>query len=314
MNHSKSYTYFKEKIQDIFDFAVLVTNSVPTLKYNIKLFKEGKINRLPDPDFFEPSVIYVIKEETLINLSKNGVEDSKIEDLRLYLDKPLNNKEFKNNIIKILGEETYRINRNILKVQSINYIDNLSDCSKNYQSKLATYLYFSTFSYFESFIYDISKEIIDSFNFLDTDFYINNFGVNPVILNDRIKLDKEFDSRKKDRYIKYSKKLRLSGYKPPEDVLFSSLADLYRSKVEDLKANELPVFIEKTLRYKLLEEEKQVYHSLRNNRNSIGHGDNSFKPCLKDVIEANKFFKSLSTNIDNHVSFYFLKLTNYQPE
>lgn len=314
MKHSKSYIFFKNKIQEVFNFAVLVTNSVPTLKYNIKLFKEGKINRLPDPDYFEPSVVYVIKEETVNSLTRIGIEDTKIENLRKLIDKPLNNKEFKETVIGILGEETYTSHRHSLKIQSKDYINNLSDCSTNYQSKLATYLYFSTFSYFEAFICDITREIIESMKVLDNVHYINTYHISPDVVNDRIKLDNEFDSRKKDRYVKYSKKLRSSGYKPPEEVLYSSLIELLRSKIDDLKANEIPVFLEKTLRYQLTEDEKLVYHTLRTNRNSIGHGDNSFKPCLKDVIAANKFFKRLSANIDKHVSFFFLNLTNYQTD
>lgn len=312
MKHTQSYVFFKEKIQDIFNFAVLVTNSVPVLKYNIKLFKIGDIKRLPDPDFFEPSVIYTLKESAIETLSKSGIDDNKIIELKKLIDIPLNNKEFKEKLIKIIGETEYKKNRNLLKVQSLNYINNLYDCSLNYQQKLATYLYFSTFSYFESFIYDITKEISDSFLVIDSTKYIEEFQVNSTVLDDRIKLDKKHDPRKKDRYIKYSKKLKLAGYKPPEEVFFASLVDLLNSRVNDLKANEIPDFLEKTLRFKLSDDDKNMYHSHRTNRNSIGHGDNSFKPSLKDVIELNKFFKILSTSIDKHVSLYFLRLQNFR--
>ena len=72
MRQSGSYLSFKKRIQEIFDFAVLVTASVPVTKLNLKLYKDGKINRLPDPDFFEPSVVYEITEHTLNSLGNLG--------------------------------------------------------------------------------------------------------------------------------------------------------------------------------------------------------------------------------------------------
>ena len=43
MKQSKAHKDFKERTQEIFNFAVLVTLSVPVLKQNIKLFNDKKI-------------------------------------------------------------------------------------------------------------------------------------------------------------------------------------------------------------------------------------------------------------------------------
>jgi len=313
MKQSNSYLSFKERTQEIFNFAVLITLSVPVLKQNLKTYRTGLISRLPDPDYFEPSVVYEIKKETIEELKKSGIEATRIEELKLLENKPLNNKVFKEKVIQAIGEESYNSNRNIIKKQSYNYVENIENCAVGYQSKLATYLYFSTFSYFEAFISDISIEIIDSFDKLDKTEYLKNHEPTQDLINDKIKLDKKFDPRKKDRYLKFSSKLKAQGYYTPEEIMFSSLTDLFNSKITNLKANEIPEFLEKTFLFNLTKDEKETFHSIRNNRNSIGHGDKGFTPNLTDVIKANKFFKRLSDRIDKHVIFYFFKLNNYQP-
>lgn len=311
MKQSKAYKEFKLRIQEIFNFAVLVTISVPVLKQNIKLFNEGVIKRFPDSDYFEPSVIYEVTPDTIETLKENGVETEMINEL---IGIRLNSSEFEEKVIKAIGEQAYKSNRNTIKRQSKNYAENILNCTTNYQSKLSKYLYFSTFSYFESFINDLAIEITESFNQIDSEKYVNNFKQDQNVLSDMTKLDKEYDPRKNDRYKKFSAKLQSQGYLNPEKIIFSSLIDLYNNKIENLKANDIPGFLEKTLFFKMTKEEIQTYHSIKNNRNSIGHGAKNFTPHLNDVINANKFFKSLSERIDKHVAFYFFKLKNFKNE
>jgi hypothetical protein len=314
MKQSAAFKEFKARTQAIFNFAVLVTLSVPTLKYNLKLLNAGEINRLTDPDYFEPSVIYEIKQGTLNDLKEKRMSDEKIKKLTTLLELPLNTKEFRTKVIEAIGEDDYNTHKGTIKRQSKNYIDNITNCTTNYQGKLATYLYFSAFSYFEAFIKEISLEVISGFNRLDKAEYIASHKPSRDIISDMIKLSKVFDPSKKNRYVKFSKKLRTDGYQSPEKLVFSSLTDMFNSRIENLKANEIPDFLEKTLVFTMTEDEANTFHSTRNNRNSIGHGANVFSPHLNDVIKANKFFKSLSERIDKHVTFYFFNLKNYQQE
>ena len=89
MKQSTAYKDFKERTQEIFNFAVLVTMSVPVLKQNIKLFNDKKIKRLPDPDYFEPSVVYEISQDTIDTLTERGVEKDKIVKLKGLLNIPI---------------------------------------------------------------------------------------------------------------------------------------------------------------------------------------------------------------------------------
>lgn len=310
MKQTTAFKNFTERIQEIFNFAVLITISVPVLKNNIRLIKNGTIDRLPDPDYFEPSVVYEITDKTIQELSTNGLDVPYIERLKELLNKPLNNADFKAKVIDIIGEENHKTYRITLKKQSKGYIDNIQNCTSNYQSKLATYLYFSTFSYFEAFIGDLANEMIGSLATNDNSLYQQSYTINEANLADYNKIDKPYDGRKIDRYKKYSSKLFEQGYKIPETVLFSSTIELLKSKIENMKANEIPEVLDKIFIFKMTEDEKNTYHSIRDKRNSIGHGNMGYTPNLTDVITANKFFKDLSYRIDKHTNFYFFKPQN----
>jgi hypothetical protein len=314
MAESKSYASFKTRIQEIFDFAILITISVPELKKNIKLYESKKINRLSDPDYFEPSVRYSITDETILRLQENSVEQKDIDSVRSVLNNEYNNKEFKDRIIELVGEDFYNKNRNILKRQSTSYINDLKTCATDYKQKLATYLYFSTFSYFEAYIIDICKEISSSFEKVDYKKYIED---NPVdsdtTKSERNKLGKKFDKGKMDRYLKYSKTLKAKGYLQPSQLMFATLIDYLNTNIEDLKANQIPDFLMKVFLFQMTENDKKTYANIRTNRNSIGHGASNFTPYLSDVINANKFFKKLSKEIDSHILFHFDTILNYLP-
>lgn len=311
MRRSKSFNSFQDKTKEIFSFAVVVTASVPALKEAAAKYKKKISNRLPDPSHFEPSVTYEIFHETIEKLRTDGIDESRLKLLSDEIGEIFGNTEFKNLVIRILGEQDYKTHRNTLKKQSEAYITNLLECSKGYQTKLATYLYFSLFSYFESFIIEISKEVIESLKYENSKKYITKYSESLENKNARIKLSKPFDSRKLDRYKKFSGVLRDEGYKSPKDILFSSLIMILASRIEHLKATDIPNFLENTFHLELSPIEKQFYHSVRQNRNSIGHGKKSFSPTIGDVINTNKFFKSLSKKIDEHIVQHYLELPNF---
>lgn len=105
--------------------------------------------------------------------------------------------------------------------------------------------------------------------------------------------------------------MREEGYKEPEDVLFPSLLANYKKKVEDLKAKDIPQFLEETFSYAFTSAEKEYFDNVRDNRNKIAHGLGGFSPSMRSVIELHSFFKSLSIRIDEHIMLYFIKPKNY---
>lgn len=52
--HTESFKILKEQTQEILDFAVLITNSIPLLKMTIKKIEKGVDGiALANPDFFK---------------------------------------------------------------------------------------------------------------------------------------------------------------------------------------------------------------------------------------------------------------------
>lgn len=268
-------------MQEIFNFAVLVTLSVPVLKRDVKLFREGKIQSLHDPDFFEPSVIYVVSDEIIKKLETDKVDKNKVEKLKKLKNRPLNSSEFKQNIIQAIGHDLFEKYRNGLKKQSNQYLDNIDNCARDYKQKLSSYLYFSTFAYFEGYVNEICKEIINSLEKIDYQSYIVSHSPGTDLYSYREKLNCRPDLRKKDRYKKFSNILKDSGYCEPEIILFSTLLNRLAENLDDLKANEIPTFLDKVFLFKFSEADLQTFHNIRNNRNSLAHGDNSFTSILK---------------------------------
>ncbi|UII28080.1 hypothetical protein LVD15_06545 [Fulvivirga maritima] len=311
MEQSNSYISFKNRTQEIFDFAVLITSSVPTFKHNLKLFESGEINRLSEPDYFQPSVIYEITQSTLVDLEGKGLIEEKLEKLSDLVNIPLNNREFKESIIARIGKDNYQKYRNTLKRQSADYIKNLRECSKAYQKKLASYLYFSLFSYFEAFIGDLVNEVINDFNKLNIPKHLEK--VSNIDFEKEIRiLDRKYDPRKIDRYKKYSEQLINKGYVKPEHLMFSSMLDILKDSNENMKANDIPDFLKKFFFFELSPSDNEIYHNLKSNRNSLGHGGTTFTPTLKSVIDSNKFFKRISKKIDTHVTRNFMNLNNFK--
>ncbi|TCD03130.1 HEPN domain-containing protein [Pedobacter psychroterrae] len=311
MEQSNAYIAFKKRTQEIFSFAVLVTSSVPILKYNITLYNKGSIKRISEPDYFQPSVIYEINDSTLSDLRENGLDEEKLALLLEMKDTPLNNREFKDCVVKKIGETAYKTHRNILKRQSGGYISNLYDCTSGYQTKLASYLFFSLFSYFEAFIGELTKEVIEHFQRLDVPEYLSEMQTLNLTKEYR-NLNNVYDPRKIDKYKKYSRDLQTKGYQKPENLMFSSMLDLLKSTSENMKANEIPAFLKKFYFFEMDEIDNDTYHNFRDNRNSIGHGATSFIPTLKNVTDANKFFRRISKEIDSHVTRHYMNLTNFQ--
>jgi hypothetical protein len=311
LEQSNSYKAFKTRTQEIFNFAVLVTSSVPVLEHNLELFKSGRIRRISEPDYFQPSVIYTINELTLSDLKSNGLDDDKLDALRGMINLPLYNREFKEYIIARIGKEDYNNHRSTLKRQSSDYIDNLKICSTAYQSKLASYLYFSLFSYFEAFIFDLMHEVIEAFDRLDVSNYLEVSRCMDRENENRV-LNRNYDPRKIDKYKKYSKELLNKGYKEPGILMFSSLIEMMKSNLKNMKANDIPTFLEKIFFFKLSYADNLIFCDLRDKRNSLGHGGISFTPNLRNVIDANKFFKRISRNLDEHITRNYMKLNNFQ--
>lgn len=245
INRTVSYNTLQRQVQESFDFAVMICHSVPALKLQMKLLDEGKINKLPDPDYF-----------TL------------------------------NTTIELRGQST------------------------GYKEKLATYLFLSSFSFFENYFGAVIDEIFSFSSLIPTEESLkDSLNKNTDIKSKRV-LRSGFDQRHQQRYEKYSNELKSNDYISPDNlkkiIAFSNL----KKSVKDLKANQIPNFMINSLKIDVTEDEKGKFNTFRQLRNDIAHGDNP-NLTLKKVKEANTFLRKFAAKIDDFLTEHFVKLNNY---
>jgi len=174
---TNAFNTLQNQVQETFDFAVMVCHSVPALKLQMKLLDDGKITKLPDPDYF----------------TKNTTAE--------------------------------------LRSQANGYKDNL-----------ATYLFLSSFSFFENYFGAVLEEIFD-FNTAipDNDDIKDSLNNNTDIKSKRA-LKSGYDKRHQQRYVKYSNELKASDYITPTELKKIVAFNNLHKTINDLKANQIPDF------------------------------------------------------------------------
>lgn len=242
---TNAFNTLQSQVQETFDFAVMVCHSVPALKLQMKLLDEGKITKLPDPDYF----------------TKNTTTE-------------------------------------------------LRNQANGYKENLATYLFLSSFAFFENYFGAVLEDIFDFNNVIpDNDTVKENLNNNTDTKSKRA-LKGGFDKRHQQRYEKYSRELNANGYITPRElkkiVAFNSL---YKT-IKELKANQIPDFLINHLNIDVTEAEKGNYNTYRQLRNDIAHGDKA-NLSLRKVKEANGFLRKFAAKIDDFMTEHYIVLNNY---
>lgn len=240
-----AYNTLQSQVQESFDFAVMVCHSVPALKLQMKLLDEGKINKLPDPDYFTKNTTVELRSQA------NG-----------------------------------------------------------YKENLSTYLFLSSFSFFENYFGTVLEEIFDFNSSIPSDAVIKERLDKNTDTKSKRALKSGYDGRHQQRYEKYSRELKSNDYITPDKlkriVGFNNLL----KTIKELKANQIPEFLINNLKVDISEDEKGKFNTYRQLRNDIAHGD---KPSLtlKKVKEANTFLRKFAAKIDDYLTEHFIKLNNY---
>ena len=79
---------------------------------------------------------------------------------------------------------------------------------------------------------------------------------------------------------------------------------------DKLKANDIPDLLNDAFLYKISEDDSTQYHSIRDKRNSIAHGNSDDNLSLGIVIDHNYFLRNLAIDIDQHLLKHFFVLEN----
>ena len=247
IKRTNAYLILQTQVQSIFDFAVVVCHSVPALKLQMKLLDEGKITKLPDPDYFEA-----------------------------------------NNTTSKLREQ-----------------------ADGYKNKLATYLFISSFAFFENYFGSAIKEVFNqSFIIPDTSALKTNLNNNTNTKAKKI-LRSSYDLRHSQRYDKFSNELRANNYIQPDKLISTIAVEALNNTIFDLKANQIPDFLINTIKMDISAADKISFGTYRQLRNDIAHGDNPVV-TMRKVKEANTFLRKFATKIDEFLMEHYVKIDNYK--
>lgn len=185
--------------------------------------------------------------------------------------------------------------------------------ASSYKSHVCEYLLLSLFSYFEAYVIDVLKELIE-FHRGYQDFQ------NQTILKSKHSMQKSYSNKKLRKSMNDLKPMERKN--PPDRR--QALETLERNnirlpsehfsaygifalgqKLKDLKSKDIPEVLINVLLIGLSDDEVKNFHNIRELRNNIAHG-RKVNLNIKTVTEKNKTLTSLAKKIDLHITNYFL--------
>lgn len=179
---------------------------------------------------------------------------------------------------------------------------------KQYKEVLSRQIFLSSFSCFEAYFLDVLKEIVDFHgkeNLLGKVTISKNLALNdPDSISQKRKLQEYRTGKHNDAYKTYGSKLASKGFLFPSALLarFGIEQLLNTLDEENIKAVQIPGYIESILQLPLDEDEKDTFNSYRQMRNKIAHGRPEATAFhLQKAAEANNFLRNLALKIDHHV-------------
>jgi len=219
--------------------------------------------------------------------------------------------------------------------KTIERFDRLKEVAPNYKKVLGKFLVLSSFSYFESYVSNVIRELFAfhggkdkflelskkqrdsyiSFNQAIEDQLAEDIKKNPAdILRQYNNPETGKGKEKVDKYRKAINTLNFQGYKFPSN-LFSALAIFnITDKANKFVAHEIPKLLEYGFGVDITEDEKTEFDKWRNLRNDVAHGKcEAFD--LSEAIKMNRFFRELAKKVDKHLlkNFFVIESTDNYP-
>ena len=185
-----------------------------------------------------------------------------------------------------------------------------------YQDELARLTVNAVFSYFEAYIKDALKDIVEfhggkakikGMSMKRNTRFIS--ALSPDVQANKRKLQDNPTPAKMEKYQKYGKLLDQKGYRFPTDLFANfGLYELLPKLKDDrtgMKAWEIPDVLQEGLLFPITATERKVFEEIRLLRNKISHG----KPpsvTLKKSLHYASLLHALAARVDNHIAEHFL--------
>lgn len=198
-----------------------------------------------------------------------------------------------------------------------NPIDDLISYAAAYQEELARSAVITIYSYFEAYVGDMLREIVDfhagkeAIKGKARDRAERFFHSMPDALQeDKRKLQDRRDPRKIAKYQKHGRVLDKKGFRFPTDLLahYGALNLIKKADEKNgFKAHEIPSILEDALLYPLSPGDKITLELIRLKRNSIAHGEGTVV-ALSEAMRHASELHTIAAAVDSHVANHFLVL------
>ncbi|MHA7966706.1 HEPN domain-containing protein [Paenibacillus sp. CAU 1782] len=191
-----------------------------------------------------------------------------------------------------------------------NSIEQIRGQAQNYKPELCKYILLSSFSYFEAFVIDIVRELIDfhggSDAFEGRAEQQNKLAINnqyEKYLKEKVALYKRVPNHR-DRQRSSSRTLIAADFVFPSQLFSSFGIKMLIEQLGNLKSVDIPKYMKRVFNLELEEEQVKKYHTIRDLRNQIAHG-NSVELDLKQVNQMNNELRQIALTIDQHLMNHF---------
>lgn len=197
--------------------------------------------------------------------------------------------------------------------------------TSNYKKDLAKLVVISSFSFFEVYFKDVSKEVIEFHGGKDVFLKYSESKLfaqqeTQLKLVDKKNLQEEYEPHRKEKYLKNISKIDAQGYIFPYEKFslfgFYKFAEIVGSEKSDFSAAQIPDLLKYIYGFDVDDEEKDKdtirnkFDKIRAKRNNVIHKGEGIE--LKIALEYNDFLKKISKQIDKHLIEHFFIIQQHE--
>jgi len=185
----------------------------------------------------------------------------------------------------------------------------------HYKKVLGANLLLAIFSYFESYVFAVIDEVIEFHGgeeMMEKNIRKQAYQ-RPPTKHQKAKLSglrKKYKANRADKYRKVTLELDENEVVWPSQRLMLYGFKQMLAQKKRWKSFEIPSLLEHLLVFEVSQAEKDRFHTLRDDRNQIAHG-NGMSYDLKKATLASNFFRKWALRIDEHVVEYFFIMERY---
>ena len=214
-------------------------------------------------------------------------------------------------ITELAKPDHYGAARELNADENIRRKNQLKDVAVGYRAKLSKYILISNFSFFESYVIDVLKEMIDFHGGAEGLVKNSKARAESQIINDSTEIE---NIRRKVRGVSKpvhhsrcknaSNLLTKMQYRFPSDLLSGYGAKMLLQKISNLTPHDMPNLLIDGLHMRIDESLVLDFHNVREVRNRIAHGD-AVNLTIEQVTNMSKTLRTIALDLDQHLLRYY---------